>query len=83
VVVSGVATGSPADADGGAHGPDFIGVPTLIGSGITPDNLSRYPGADAFIVGSSVKSDGLWSGPLDPARTRAVVEAFARAGGLS
>lgn len=77
VIVTGVATGSPADADEVRAVSASIAVPTLIGSGITPDNISRYPGADAFIVGSSVKSDGLWSGPLDAARTRAVVEAFA------
>lgn len=76
VVVSGVATGSPADAAEVQAVSATVGVPTIIGSGITPENIARYPGADAFIVGSSVKSDGLWSGALDAARTRAVVEAF-------
>ena len=76
VVVSGSATGSPADAEEVRAVSSAVSVPTLIGSGITPDNIGRYPGADAFIVGSSVKSDGLWSGRLDLARTRAVVEAW-------
>lgn len=53
-----------------------VGVPTLVGSGITPDNIGLYRHADAFIVGSSVKSGELWSGPLDEARTRDVVRAF-------
>ena len=34
--------------------------------------------ADAFIVGSSVKSGGTWSGTLDAGRTRACVDALAR-----
>ncbi|MFP5246848.1 MAG: BtpA/SgcQ family protein [Thermoanaerobaculia bacterium] len=53
-------------------------MPTLIGSGITPENMARYRSADALIVGSSVKSDGVWSGTLDAARTRACVDAFHR-----
>lgn len=47
-----------------------------LGSGITPENIARYRGADAFIVGSSVKMGGVWSGELDPRRTRAVMEAL-------
>ncbi|HYC91260.1 MAG TPA: BtpA/SgcQ family protein [Thermoanaerobaculia bacterium] len=79
VIVSGAATGSPADADEVRAVSESVSVPTLIGSGITPENLARYRGADAFIVGSSVKSDGRWSGTLDAARTRACVEALGRA----
>lgn len=79
VVVSGMATGSPADATEVEAVSRAVGVPTIIGSGITPENIGRYPGADAFFVGSSVKSGGVWSGTLDLARTRAVVEALARA----
>lgn len=75
VIVSGASTGSPADPDEVQAVSAAVRVPTLIGSGITPENMPRYRGADAFIVGSSVKSDGLWSGTLDAARTRAVADA--------
>jgi predicted TIM-barrel enzyme len=51
-------------------------VPTIVGSGITPENIIHYRDADALIVGSSVKSNGIWSGTLDEARTREVVRAF-------
>lgn len=78
VVVSGPATGSPADANEVDAVSRVVSVPTIIGSGITPENIANYRGADAFIVGSSVKSGGVWSGELDPARTRAVVDALAR-----
>ena len=76
VVVSGPATGSPADPQEVEAVSTAVGVPTIIGSGITPENIGRYRDADAFFVGSSVKSDGVWSGRLDAARTRAVVEAL-------
>jgi membrane complex biogenesis BtpA family protein len=74
VIVSGAATGSPADPEEVEAVSRVVSVPTIIGSGITADNIARYHGADAFIVGSSVKSDGLWSGELDAVRTRAIVE---------
>ncbi len=77
VVVSGTATGAPCDPEEVRAVSGAVGVPTIIGSGITPENLVHYRDADAFIVGSSVKDDGVWSGRLDPARTRAVVDALA------
>lgn len=76
VVVSGAATGSPTDPRDVELVSSAVGVPTIIGSGVTPENLASYRGADAFFVGSSVKSGGVWSGRLDPARTRAVVDAL-------
>ena len=78
VIVSGPATGSPADPNEVQAVSSAVHVPTLIGSGITAENLPRYRGADAFIVGSSVKSGGVWSGELDRVRTRALVDALAR-----
>jgi predicted TIM-barrel enzyme len=53
-----------------------VSVPTLVGSGITPANLSAYPRASGFIVGSFVKWGGVWSNPLDRERVAAVARAF-------
>ena len=55
-----------------------VAIPTLVGSGITPENVAQFAAADAFIVGSSPKRDGLWSNPVDPARAAALVKAFER-----
>ncbi len=53
-------------------------LPLLVGSGSTPDSLpSLLELADAVIAGSSLKRDGVWSNPIDPAR----VDAMARARG--
>jgi predicted TIM-barrel enzyme len=53
-----------------------VGIATLVGSGITIDNVADYPDADALIVGSWIKKDGLWSNPIDPARAERLVQAF-------
>ena len=78
VIVSGVSTGQPADASEVEAVSSAVSIPTLIGSGITPENIASYPSAAAFIVGSSVKQDGLWENPLDERRVLAVVRAFQR-----
>lgn len=76
VVVTGAATGRPADPIEVDAVSTAVGVPTLVGSGITEQNIAEFGTVDAFIVGSSVKVDGLWSNPMDPARLEALARAF-------
>jgi hypothetical protein len=77
LIVTGVASGRPADAAEVKAVRDAVAIPVLVGSGITAANLSEYASADAFIVGSSVKQGGHWSNPIDAEALRAVVRAFA------
>ncbi len=77
VIVTGAATGRAAEPGEVEAVQGAVGVPTLVGSGIDAGNLHCFAAADALIVGSAVKRDGLWSNPLDPARTAAVARAFA------
>jgi hypothetical protein len=76
VIVTGTSTGRPADPAEVRAVASAVGIPTLIGSGVTVDNLSDYIDADALIVGSSVKAGGIWSGALDESRARALATAF-------
>jgi membrane complex biogenesis BtpA family protein len=76
LVVTGPVTARAADTAEVAAVAGAVSVPTLVGSGITPANLSAYPRASGFIVGSFVKRDGLWSNPLDRERVAAVARAF-------
>jgi len=76
VIVSGVATGRETDAEDVRAVAGAVCIPTLVGSGVTPENLAAYTSADALIVGSSVKEDGVWSGRLEESRVRAVSRAF-------
>jgi len=76
VIVSGAATGSPTDPDDVRAASQAVTIPTLVGSGVTPENLAGFAAADGLIVGSSVKEGGLWSNRLDEERMRSVVRAF-------
>jgi uncharacterized protein len=76
VIVSGAATGEPAEPSEVEAVADAVSVPTLVGSGITAENISLFSKADALIVGSSIKQDGLWSNPIDIERTRKLRQAF-------
>jgi membrane complex biogenesis BtpA family protein len=76
VIVSGIATGQPADVADVNAVAQAVGIPTLVGSGITLANLHDYAHADALVVGSSVKQGGIWSGVLDQAQVAALASAF-------
>jgi len=76
VIVSGVATGRPTDPNELRAVSHAVGIPALVGSGITPENIGDFAAADALIVGSSVKEGGQWFNRLDDARVRAVARAF-------
>jgi membrane complex biogenesis BtpA family protein len=70
LVVTGAHTGSataPADVAAARE----AGLPVVVGSGVTPDNVGSL-GADALIVGSWLKVGGDWRNPVDPVRVRAL-----------
>lgn len=51
-----------------------VHVPVAIGSGVDPKNLpTLWPLANAFIVGSYIKRDGLWSNDIDPDRCATLI----------
>jgi membrane complex biogenesis BtpA family protein len=76
VIVTGAATGCEASVAEIAEARGAAALPVLVGSGVTPGNArAMLEHADAVIVGSSIKTGGLWDGPVDLERVRAVVEA--------
>lgn len=81
LIVSGTATGKPADekelAAVRSAGPH---VPLIVGSGATPETMATlFEHADAVIVGSWMKRDGLWSNEPDPERAKTLIDAAAAA----
>jgi predicted TIM-barrel enzyme len=72
-----VATGAEASAEDVIDVAGAVGIPVLVGSGITPANIARYASAHGYIVGSAMKQGGRWSNPLDREAVRAMVRAFA------
>jgi len=79
VVVTGMATGEPTDPAEVAAVSGAVTIPTLVGSGVGPENVGRFAAADALIVGSSVKRQGHWANPVEPRRAEALARAFADA----
>ena len=79
VIVSGAATGKePAlsDVESLRQG---AGLPVLIGSGITPENIAKYaPLVDGMIVGSSAKFDGHWENAVDAVRVKKLTQAVSK-----
>jgi membrane complex biogenesis BtpA family protein len=69
-IITGKATGCAADlAD--VHSAASSGLPVVIGSGITDQNIAAFaPHCRALIVGSWIKENGDWRAPVDLARVR-------------
>jgi hypothetical protein len=78
VIATGQRTGHAASVEEIDEIAGATHLPLLVGSGVTPGNvveiLSRTSGV---IVASSLKEDGVWWNPVDPARVRAFVAAGA------
>ena len=80
VVVTGTATGQAADVGELERCRAARALPLVCGSGTTPEHVAEVlTHADAAIVGSWFKQDGLWSNAPDPERARTLVEAARRA----
>ncbi|USN98872.1 MAG: BtpA/SgcQ family protein [Phycisphaeraceae bacterium] len=76
LIVTGAWTGRPADPADAARAKKASGLPVLIGSGVTAENVgAMLEVADAAIVGSWIKHDGVWSNPVDPERAARLVGA--------
>jgi membrane complex biogenesis BtpA family protein len=76
VIVSGIATGQPTEVSDVRAVARAVGIPTLVGSGVTLNNFEEYVDADALIVGSSIKHGGVWSGAIDESEVSALARAF-------
>jgi len=76
VVVTGSATGAPTDQEQLAGAAGASGLPTIVGSGASPESIGALlDAADAVIVGSSVKDGGHWTRPVALDRARSFCEA--------
>ncbi len=81
VILSGMATGTPPTTEELALAKAAAnGVPVLIGSGATWENVPHLiAAADGVIVSSSLKRNGQIEQPIDPIRVSRFVEALKRA----
>ena len=83
VIVSGGGTGQATDV-GEVHQvrAAAVNAPVFVGSGVTPDSVGGFlPDCDGFIVGTSLKVDGVSTNAVDPERVRELARAVAGAAG--
>lgn len=79
IIATGQRTGHSADLDYIRMIKSASHLPTLVGSGVTPDNVNDILGiVDGVIVASSLKHDGVWWNAVDPARVTAFVGGIRR-----
>jgi membrane complex biogenesis BtpA family protein len=74
LIVTGPATGEEASIEDVQRVCEAAGgAAVLVGSGVRPDNApALLEHADALIVGSFLKREGIWSNPIDLERARAL-----------
>ncbi len=71
IIVTGKATGEKADIEDVKTVKNSTKLPVIIGSGIDQYNIHEYWNfADAFIIGSSLKKEGLWENDVDHVRVK-------------
>ena len=79
LIVTGEATGEPADPRRLEAVREAVAVPVFAGSGVTPETLPALAGrADGAIAGTALKRDGDTAAPVDPERAAAMVAARPR-----
>jgi membrane complex biogenesis BtpA family protein len=79
VIATGQRTGHAADLDYIRLIKQASHLPTLVGSGVTAENVGAILGiVDGVIVASSLKQDGIWWNPVDPDRVRRFAAAAGR-----
>lgn len=79
VVVTGAATGVEADLAELSAVRRAVGVPVLVGSGVTEANVDRFsPSAHGLIVGSHFKRGGRWDNPVDRDRVHRFMDRVRR-----
>ncbi len=81
-IATGQRTGDAASLDELAEIADGASLPVAVGSGVTPANVGDILTiADAVIVASYLKRDGVWWNEVDPARLATFMAAVARVRG--
>ncbi len=74
IVMTGTSTGVAPDLDTLKEVRASTSLPLIVGSGISSENIGLYyDHADGFIVGSSLKENGVWHGPVSEERANTLM----------
>lgn len=83
LIITGSRTGEPVDVEQLHAVKEAVDLPVMVGSGITADNLKQcYSIADAFIIGSALKKDGLWSNAMEEDAVVQIIQSYKKLAGL-
>jgi membrane complex biogenesis BtpA family protein len=83
LIVSGSGTGKATDPQKVAAVKQAAGrdVPVFVGSGVSEENVRQLSAADGFIVGTSLKQDGMGpGGPVDEGKAKRFVDTVRQLG---
>ena len=84
VIITGIATGQAIRVNDLGTARVATTLPLIVGSGVTPDSVKDlFAYADALIVGSWYKKDGMWFNAPEEKRVRELVKAVNAARGAS
>ncbi len=79
IIVTGGSTGVVPRLDDLRAVKDATALPVLVGSGITRENVGDYYElADGFIVGSALKENDMWHGPVSDDKVHELMATVAR-----
>jgi membrane complex biogenesis BtpA family protein len=79
IIATGQRTGHAADLDYIRMIKQASHLPTLVGSGVNPENANDILGiVDGVIVASALKHDGVWWNAVDPARVKSLIAGLKR-----
>jgi uncharacterized protein len=79
IIATGQRTGHAADLDYIRMIKAAAGLPTLVGSGVSPDNAGDILDiVDGVIIASALKHDGVWWNTVDPTRVTAFITGLKR-----
>ncbi|MER9883143.1 BtpA/SgcQ family protein [Mesorhizobium sp. M0118] len=79
IIATGQRTGHAADLGYISMIKQAAGLPTLVGSGVTPDNANDILAiVDGVIIASALKYDGVWWNQVDSARVKVFMSGLKR-----
>lgn len=74
LIITGNATGDPANPDDVKNVKRNVSLPVIVGSGVGINNLKDYTNADALIVGSYFKRHGKWYNELQEEKIQVLMK---------
>ena len=70
IIITGSSTGDAVNPEDLKEASESVKLPIVLGSGVTCENVDLYAEANAYIIGSHFKKNGVWYNPVDPIKVK-------------